>query len=268
MKKIIPLSLIIIITIIVIVLTFQSTAWVELSKSNDLMSKNDDFTEIGLHDKWHVFDPYNSLDLKFSNDALEFYASRGGWYFSNIGPFVYQEVDGNFLVTSRLQVKGIKTNSPKFFWSLAGIMVRQPNPDQMKENWIYTMLGTDMNHKYVIDQKNTVLDRSDFTVYLVEDTWVTLAMIRIGDYLLSAYKLDNEDWNLLKKYKREDFQDKLEVGISNISDWEVQNESDVVGVFDWIKFYRIDVIEDLNEKVVNHESEVDQYILEILKGLD
>jgi len=86
-----------------------------------------------------------------------------GWYADFHAPFVFQEISGDFTVTTRLRIRGKSTDLPNEPWSLAGLMVRAPRPNSGKswtpngENWLFLTTGIAFEiDKPVFETKTTV----------------------------------------------------------------------------------------------------------------
>jgi hypothetical protein len=83
------------------------------------------------------------------NGRLVLRPTSSGWFEDMQAGHLYREIDGNFIVTTRIRVEGTKQALPQRSFSLAGLFVRVPRPGLTaanwrpgKENWMFFSLGT------------------------------------------------------------------------------------------------------------------------------
>lgn len=255
----------------------QNAKKVELVKENNLKQLNDGFEGEKLDSKWKIFDPHESLDFKMmdaendkkSSDHLEFFSSEGGWWFFSKGPFIYQEVTGDFLVTSRIHIKGVKGEMPGGQWTLSGMLVREKNEAASSlENWTYLMIGTGYTDSQVVDMKNTIKSESEFDVGPLLGEWVTLGMFRLGDTLIGAYKPDGGEWTIHTKYFQNPFSETVQVGMANLGNWDKEIQCDILGYYDFMNFYKVAINGNTKELLKEDKEGVYSNLLEILNQID
>lgn len=111
--------------------TGSSTAW-----ANDLAPLTDKFesaTTLAAWSRVHLVEQWNADQL----ETFDINTTRAGrmvmmpyvtsWYENYRGPLAFQEVTGDFVITTELRATGRDgTSVPQSQYSLAGIMVRTP----------------------------------------------------------------------------------------------------------------------------------------------
>lgn len=186
-----------------------------------------------------------------------------GWYADFRGPFLFQEVTGDFVATTRVRARGTRTDLPSATWSLAGLMVREPRATTARtwepraENWLFATTGIAAQPgQPVIETKTTVNGRSALNLHPVPAGWMELRIVRIGPDFLVFYRLDGaREWTLQERFHRPDLPPAVQVGINAYSGWDLARElwndaaafnrtvladrpTDLAAEFDWVRFDR------------------------------
>lgn len=200
--------------------------------------------------------------------------SSGAWYHNYHGAYYYKEVEGDFLVTTKMEVTGRDSEIPSDDWTLSGLMIRKPidynavtNKEDVKENWMYIMEGTSSYGTRLIDQKQTKDGRHSYSTEPSKNGRVELAFARIGSLFVGAYRHEGDkDWSIFNHFIREDMPEVVQVGLGLTCDYnfsrsipsssyntEIHNTTprDNVSYFDYVRFRRLEAPDELLSKVNN-----------------
>jgi hypothetical protein len=85
---------------------------------------------------------------KVENGQLVLQPKSSGWFEDNKAGHLYQQITGDFIVTTRLKVQGTNASLPQRSFSLAGLFIRAPrtitkeNWTPKGENWLFFSIGT------------------------------------------------------------------------------------------------------------------------------
>jgi regulation of enolase protein 1 (concanavalin A-like superfamily) len=201
--------------------------------------------------------------LDVSGGALRLEPTVSGWYADFRGPFLFQEVTGDFVATTRVRARGTRTDLPSATWSLAGLMVREPRAttaetwEPRAENWLFATTGIAARAgQPVLETKTTVNGRSALNLHPVPAGWIELRIVRVGADFLVFYRPEGAaEWTLQERFHRPDLPRALQVGINAYSGWDLVPElwndpaafnrtvladrpTDLAAEFDWIRFDR------------------------------
>ena len=202
---------------------------------------------------------------KTSAGNLYIEPATSGWYADFHGAFLFKEVTGDFLATTRLKVTGKNSELPTALWSLAGLMVREPRPNANKdnwkpsgENWLFFTTGiAEPAGRLVFETKSTVNSRSNLKLRPARAGWVELGIARVRSAFVLLYRYDGETkWQIQERFHRRDLPRTLQVGVNAYSDWygaqEFHNDplkfntvavkngkADLVLTVDYVRFRRL-----------------------------
>jgi hypothetical protein len=193
-----------------------------------------------------------------------------GWYADFRGPFLYQEVTGDFVATTLVRARGTSGDLPSATWSLAGLMVREPrattadNWEPRAENWLFATTGIAAQPgQPVLETKTTVNGRSALNLHPVPAGWLELRIVRVRMDFLVFYRPDGAaEWTLQERFYRPDLPRTLQVGVNAYSGWDLVPElwndpatfnhtvltdraTDLAAEFDYVRFDRPQVPEAL-----------------------
>ncbi|MEO0842350.1 MAG: hypothetical protein AAFY21_00470 [Cyanobacteria bacterium J06641_2] len=151
-----------------------------------------------------------------------------GWFEDNYAGHLYREVDGDFIVTTRINVQGTKSPVPQRSFSLAGIFIRQPreftreNWDLKGENWMFFSTGTAFPAgKPHFEIKSTYNSLSTLKISEAPTGWMRLRVARSGELFTLLYQQDgSQEWQILDQFIRPDLPQKLNVGLTAYADWD------------------------------------------------
>lgn len=256
------------------------------AQHDDLSPLNDEFGDAASLARWQRHDvvegwpsQWKALDVNTTSPGhlyVEPYSSA--WYAGMRAPFLYQEVTGDFVVTSRVLVTGRASDVPEAGWSLMGLMIRQPRPgvtpdtwDAYGENWVFLTVGTadDVGNPQIED-KTTSGGASSLRIRPGKAGWVELRIARIGPAVILLHRFEGDAWVVHRRFERERLPATLQVGINAYTDSDslggpIRNylaynrtvfkdgQPDLIGRADWIRFARPRVPDALRGKNLRSE---------------
>ncbi len=163
---------------------------------------------------------------KISNGNFVIQPKSSGWFEDNYGGFLYHEVTGDFIVSTRIKVEGNGVPTPETSFSLAGLFIRKPRdfsaeswrPGQ--ENWLFFSTGcATESGKPQFEIKSTYQSTSTLKIFPSKQGWMDLRIVRLGEIFSLLYRYDGAEWTLLDQFIRPDFPMTLQVGITAYADW-------------------------------------------------
>lgn len=177
-----------------------------------------------LHEKQGY--PSKLISAKVENGHLLFQPNTSAWYADFQAPYLFQTLRGNFDISARLKVRGIKSHLPKARWSLGGLMIRAANGTRReswtsgKENWLFITTGVaDPSDIAVFETKTTISSRSNLKLRPGKSAWVTLRIVRVDNTFVLLYKYDDGQWTILERYYRTDLPGTLQAGLIAYTDF-------------------------------------------------
>lgn len=181
----------------------------------------------GFSEKWS--------SPRIENGGLVLEPTSSGWFEDMQAGHLYREVDGNFVVTTRIKVSGTKTRLPQTLFSLAGLFVRAPRPSLTAaswkpglENWLFFSVGTaypagrpQFESKTTYNSLSTLKIGDAAAVYRGDKTrWVELRVARQGELFSLLYKIEGQKrFTLHEQFIRPDLPETLNVGLTAYADW-------------------------------------------------
>ncbi|WP_400191511.1 hypothetical protein [Hymenobacter sp. B81] len=202
---------------------------------DDLAALSDEFNDAGSLSRWRQFHQAEGwpsmvqrLDVnQTARGQLYLAPTTSGWYADFHGTYLYQEVTGDFLVTSRVHVTGKTTELPKAAWSLAGLMVREARPAVTPaswqpggENWLFLTAGVaEPVNQFVFESKSTVNSRSNLKLRPAKTGWVELGILRVRSAFVLLYRYEGQPWQVHERFHRRDLPRTLQVGLNAYTDW-------------------------------------------------
>lgn len=204
--------------------------------ADDLAPLSDDFDNPATRSRWtlvseverspadqlRVFDIHQQLPGK-----LLMIPHVSVWYEDYRGVLMFKPVEGDFVVSTRLRVTAPdQQGAPRSSFSLAGLMVRVPR-EVTPQSWRpggenYVLLSSGAAHtpgQHALEVKTTRDSRSQLEV-LEGSEWAELRVVRVGPAVLTFAKLEGPEWQVVRRYMREDFLARLQVGLTAYTDWE------------------------------------------------
>ena len=203
------------------------------------------------------------------------------WYSNYRGPLVYKEVTGDVVVTTAIHVTardGVTVPASNF--SLAGLMIRTPRDitpatwTSGGENYVFFSLGhrSGSLSSFQYELKTTVNSSSSLFGPDTLENDVLLQIARVGDFVISLGKETDQPWIVHSRLNRSDMPETIQVGAvaytnfekisgmdhfdhnANVLDPPLEiNEPnpgqpfnpDVIGTYDYIRFFRPTLPQDL-----------------------
>ncbi len=247
-----------------------------LSDEFDSSSSLTNWLRVNETEQWFA-DQLEALDISTSEVGRMVLMPHTVVWFNNWrGPLVYKEVTGDFVVTTDVRATGRDGSSvPQTDFSLAGLMIRTPRnitPATWTaggENYIFLSMGHGNNggSGFQFEVKTTTNSSSTLILSSNVADNALLQIARLGDYVIVLRKESGLPWAVHDRYNRSDMPPTLQVGAVSYTNWEkaqdftpaVHNANvlnpplpggvmdptpgegfipDVIGSFDYIRFYR------------------------------
>ena len=237
--------------------------------ADDLAGLSDEFNDASSLLKWKRVDEVE----KWGANQLEQFdigKSRSGmmtmipytsvWYQDYRGILVFKEIEGDFVVTTELEVNRRNGDgAPRSQFSLAGIMIRAPRkitPETWKpggENYIFLSLGSaDSPGVFQFEVKTTINSDSQLQISDGEAHSV-IQVARIGAHVITLKKSPEGNWIVHRRFNRPDMPPIMQVGLTCYTDWPTcsrldpkeHNQSvikngnpDLVARFEYVRYHR------------------------------
>jgi len=227
--------------------------WLRIEKTEGW--NNNQLESLGINQGWMTMVPYTSA-----------------WYKDYRGIFLYKDVNGDFVVTTRISVSNRrqKNSPPNAQFSLAGIMVRAPREIRSPQDWReggenYTFLATgaaDRAGTFQFEVKTTTNSDSQLKTSPAPSGTSLLQVAKIGNAII-LLRNEGNAWVIHQRYLRRDFPSTMQVGLTCYTDWpnvervqpRVHNttvirsgQPDLVANFDYVHFQRPSVPASLSGK--------------------
>jgi hypothetical protein len=167
--------------------------------------------------------------------ALVLRPLSSGWFEDMQAGHLYREIEGNFVVTTRLRVEGTRAPLPQTLFSLAGLFIRAPreglaaaNWQPGRENWLFFSLGTAFPAGAPqFEVKTTFNSLSTLRIFDASaaypqgrPAWVELRVARQGELFSLLHRIEGQrEFTLLDQFIRPDLGAVLNVGLTAYSDW-------------------------------------------------
>lgn len=209
----------------------------------------------GFAPKWHP--------PRIEDGRLVLRPVASGWFEDNQAGHLYQVVHGDFVVTTRLHVRGTRASLPQTEFSLAGLFVRAPRQVAAatwapgRENWLFLSVGTASpagTPQYEV--KTTTNSLSTLKILPAQPGAVELRIARHGELFTLLHRPDGTaEWRVLDQIIRPDLPEVLHVGLTAYADFGSvadtypdyqryntrgvgEGRADLVAEVDWIRFRR------------------------------
>jgi hypothetical protein len=170
--------------------------------------------------------------------ALVLRPLSSGWFEDMQAGHLYREIEGNFVVTTRIRVEGTRAPLPQTLFSLAGIFIRAPregltaaNWQPGRENWLFFSLGTafpagtpQFEVKTTFNSLSTLRISDAAAAYPNgRPAWVELRVARQGELFSLLHRVEGQrEFTLLDQFIRPDLPAMLNVGLTAYSDWNTE----------------------------------------------
>jgi hypothetical protein len=173
----------------------------------------------GWYDKWRR--------IEVTNGALVIQPKAATWYQDNVGGHLYREVSGDFIITTRVAPRGLRSDLPLTQYSLAGLFIRAPrqltarNWQRGRENWLFLSAGSATSPgNPQLEVKTTRNSSSDLRV--IDNPPGGPQDIRIARRGAEFHLLQRRpggQWRELEVFSRPDMPQTLWAGVTAYSDW-------------------------------------------------
>ena len=218
------------------------SSWDKLSAQHSL--QNDEFNQAATLPQWYNInntEGWNAEQLEQFNintstpGNLMMLPYTSVWFRDKRGPFLYKNIDGNFVFTTQVSVSSrTGTGPPSVPYSLAGSMIRAPKtlsngaagwvPGQ--ENYVFLSLGyanpalcnnCPAPH---FEVKTTVDSGSTLYVTPLASQIVTIRLVRIDQTIIVLYQLPGQPFVVHRRFSRPDLPTITQVGMVSYTDWD------------------------------------------------
>lgn len=216
-------------------------------------------------------EPAQFLDFTFGtpeHDIAAMIPSAGGWYNDFSGPFVYQQIHGNFMMEAYVEAHGLDDpdTPPKQDYNSAGLMIRDPasaiDNGQSNDHWILQHLGmhAPATTGVGIERKFTQASISGLDT-LSGEFRGRLRLCKVGTTVMLARKLIDEDaFTITGEYMMD--VDPVQAGMS-LTVWNTSTANpdhsvngDVVGEWHYVHFWKIQDLAKCLEDVPSFDNEM------------
>ncbi|MFG6096243.1 hypothetical protein SPB21_13365 [Leptothoe sp. ISB3NOV94-8A] len=162
------------------------------------------------------------------NGSLVLRPRSSGWFEDNTAGHLYRQVTGDFIITTRIRVKGTQSTMPQRSFSLAGLFIRTPraitpaNWEPNQENWLFFSAGTAFPAgEPQFEIKSTYNSLSTLKISDAPEGWIRLRVGRSGELFTLLYQAENStEWQVLDQFIRPDLPETLNVGLTAYADWD------------------------------------------------
>jgi hypothetical protein len=217
------------------------------------------FQQIWRRESW----PFDSLQRReITNGHLMMVPYSSGWWEDYRAELTYQEITGDFVVTTAVQPRNrvgldAGTGAPgstsggafESEYSLGGLMIRAPRPavELSNSNWqrggeayvFLAMGGADEPGVYKFEDKTTTRNPNPpnpsqsvrlLTSIAPPTNSAYLRIVRIGVHVILLVQnfaqspCCAQPWQVLRRYRREDFPARLQVGFVAYTDWATMRQ--------------------------------------------
>lgn len=152
------------------------------------------------------------------------------WFKDYRGILFFKLVTGNVVVTMHVAASNRQGNGPpRSLYSLAGIMIRSPRTETPitpqtwrpgHENYIFLSAGSARQPgTYQYEVKTTINSDSRLAVSAAPSGIVTFRAVRLGASIVLLRKAPGQGWIVHQRYRRDDFPDTLQIGLTTYTDW-------------------------------------------------
>jgi hypothetical protein len=213
------------------------------ARADDLAPLNTRFDQPSALEGWSRLtvpgwvEKWNRAEIQSGRLLIQ--PGSGGWFEDMMGGHLYRPVTGDFVVTTRLRVRGTTTPLPRSSFSLAGLLVRAPrefnagNWQPNQENWLFFSLGTAADPEALpaairvkdtpqFEIKSTYRSRSTLKISDAPSNHLDLRIVRDGSIFTLLYRSTEPDakWTVRDQFIRSDLPGTLWVGLTAYSDWD------------------------------------------------
>lgn len=213
----------------------QPVALHPLSDEFDASGSLSEWTQLSEVEGWT--DKLKMLDVDSTSPGalyLEPYPSV--WFYDYTAPLLFKAVDGNFMVTTRINVSGHDGAMPSTTYSLAGLMARRLRGEapfradsawaKDRENYVFLVTGTTGEPGAPkIETKSAVRSRPIVKHYPRETSGpIELRLVRLDQTIIALYRTPGGEWQIHERFYRPDLPNTLQVGLMAYGDYATVRE--------------------------------------------
>jgi hypothetical protein len=238
---------------------------------DDLGPLSDEFDDPGSLAKWTKFsdaesrpDQIKQIDVGQTSPGHLYIEPWSSYWFNDFhAPFLYKDIEGDFVVTSRIKVEGNGRAVPTQSFSLAGLLVRMPHEGGAaawspgREHWAFITAGSGDGRISQIEAKNTVSSKSKLELSPARADWLELRIVRRGSQPILLRRFEGDGWTVVRRIDKPELPNRVQVGmiaytdfphtksfllLGRIRDYQrtvvTTGEPDLKARFDWVRFQR------------------------------
>ncbi len=183
------------------------------------------------------------------DDRARMVPTRGGWYGAFKGPYVFQRVQGNFMMEAHVVAhrRGDDGVAPLQPYNSAGPLIRNPSDAPGGENWVLHHLGMhDPEGDGVGVERKITRDSNSQLTLTANEFRGRIRICRVGGQIMLTRQLDDEAALSVSAEYDLELDDEVQAGFS-LTAWnsrgtepDLSFDGDVVGVWDYVRYARID----------------------------
>lgn len=199
--------------------------------ADDLAGLSTDFDDPATLSTWSEHAPEGFIPKwqapRVDEGLLILEPKSSGWFEDNQAGHLYHPIAGDFIVTTRMAVRGTEAALPQTPFSLAGLFIRSPRPVSAaswtpgQENWLFFSIGTAApagEPHYEI--KSTTNSLSTLKILPSGTGWVELRIARHGELFTLLHRPEGTpDWQVIDQMIRPDLPHVLNVGLTAYADY-------------------------------------------------
>lgn len=199
--------------------------------SDDLAPLSTDFSSPADLSDWseHTPEGFNPkwAAPRVKDGKLVLQPKSSGWFEDMQAGHLYREIEGDFIFTADMDVRGTGSDVPQTEFSLAGIFIRAPRDVSAanwiagEENWIFFSVGTASpagSAQYEV--KSTYNSISTLKIFPTTAAPVQLRIARQGELFTLLHKPQGSaDWSVIDQIIRPDLPGTLNVGLTAYADF-------------------------------------------------
>ncbi len=198
---------------------------------------------------------------KTSPGHLAIVPQSGAWWAGYHGAYLYKEVKGNFVVTTRLKVTGKIGGEPTAIWTISGLLLRAPGDlnaaSRSTSRELDLLDDRPRSRSRPRGRRQEHAGRQQRLGHHAgaKPGWYELRVARLGPLFVAMCRPDGGDWVLRKRIFRADLPETLQAGINVTSDFKLsasmpaakynaalfpeQSSGDSLTTFDYVRFSRV-----------------------------
>ena len=222
--------------------TIRALALIIVSLAYASASASDDFSGVDP-DPWLVLHP-ELTEASISNGQLILRPSpQTAWYGNLEAHHRYLLVDGDFAMTSRVEVGDLAGGPAQPDWRLGGLLVRDPGPGDIHAyHAAFGTVDAAWSSEMVVEYKSTVAGNSELDFVPHPSGSGELRICRVGSTVRALFRSDEAtEWTTLDQRERPDLPETVAAGpmayaYASVADFEA--------AFDYVDFEPLTTMDD------------------------